>query len=307
MYRMILAGSEGGPGLAAAETVLLAGGRALDAVVAGIRPVEADPAIRSVGLGGAPNLLGRMQCDASIMEGTGRLSGSVAAVGNCLHVISLARQVMERLPHVLLVGAGAERFARECGLADPEPLSPEAIVDHGSWLERQGLEARQLDEPTPLAGHVWPGARPDIAKGTTILLVRDGDGELAGGVSTSGWAYKYPGRLGDSPIIGAGLYVDSRFGAAACTHTGEMTIRAGTARLAVALLQQGYGVDEACREALLDLEGLSGGFLGPVFLHLMDHRGRTAVGASCLEGAVARYYAGPPGEVAELRPLLVTH
>lgn len=295
----MLAGSEGGPGLEAARTVLARGGTALDAVEAGIRPVEADPVIRSVGRGGAPNLLGRMECDASIMDGRGRHSGSVAAVGNCLHVISLARQVLQRLPHVLLAGAGAERFARECGLADGEPLDGQAAADHAAWLAGQGLGPVDLEEPSALAGAVWPGARPDIARGTTILLVRDTTGELAGGVSTSGWAYKYPGRLGDSPVIGAGLYVDSRFGAAACTHTGEMTIRGGTARLAVALLQRGCTLEEACREALKDLDTLAGGYLGPVFLHLMDSRGEVCVMATTVEGTVARYFRGDERGVVE--------
>ncbi len=305
MEPSILAGSEGGPGLAACERILNAGGSALDAVEAGIRPVESDPSIRSVGLGGAPNLLGRMECDASIMEGHSRQSGSVAAVGNCLHVISLARAVMDHLPHVLLAGAGAERFARERGLAESEPLSPEAIQDHTAWLGGQGTALEALGEPAALGPLCWPGARPDIARGTTILLVRDAAGHMAGGVSTSGWAYKYPGRLGDSPVIGAGLYVDERYGAAACTHTGEMTIRAGTARLAVALLQRGLCVEDACREALADLAGLSGGYLGPVFLHLMDAAGRTCVGATTLDGTTGRYYAGAPGAVTQGCPITV--
>lgn len=303
MASLILAGSEGGPGIRAAEEVLRAGGSALDAVEAGIRPVEADPAVRSVGLGGSPNLLGGMQCDSAIMEGAGRLSGAVAAVGNCLHVISLARQVMQRLPHVLLAGEGAERFARECGLATEPPLSHEAAKEHVKWLSGLGLDASEVEEPRPLAPLSWPGARPDIARGTTILLVRDGKGRMAGGTSTTGWAWKYPGRLGDSPVIGAGLYVDERYGAAACTHTGEMTIRAGTARLAVALLQQGHSVRDACRLALEDLRSLEGGYLGPVFLHLMSAAGEICVAANDLEGTVARYFAGEVGSVQECVPL----
>ncbi len=108
-------------------------------------------------------------------------------------------------------------------------------------------------------------------------MAKDKNGNLAGGVSTSGWAYKYPGRLGDSPIIGAGLYVDNRYGGAACTHTGEMTIRASTARSVVLYMKKGASVEESCQEAMQDLSDLKGGYLGPVIIHAIDRKGNPYV------------------------------
>ena len=116
-----------------------------------------------------------------------------------------------------------------------------------------------------------------MAKGTTVLLCINKQGQLAGGTSTSGWAHKYPGRLGDSPVIGAGLYVDQRYGACACTHTGEMTIRAGTARAVVAAMRFGLSVEEACHEAMADMARLREGFLGSVVIHALSPQGETCV------------------------------
>ena len=221
---MVLTNDEGQIGLGAAIAALARGHTGLDAIEAGIRVVEADPAVRSVGRGGAPNILGQMECDASIMDGATLRAGAVGALQGYLHAISVARQVMEQLPHVMLVGDGAARFAREIGAAEAEMLTPQAHQDYYAWL-RQHLppEVRENLAAAPLAPYTWPeAAAQNIARGTTTWLAIDAQGNLAGGVSTSGWAYKYPGRLGDSPIIGAGLYVDNRYGGCACTHTGEM-------------------------------------------------------------------------------------
>jgi L-asparaginase len=130
-------------------------------------------------------------------------------------------------------------------------------------------------EQIPLAPLVSFKTRSDLSKGTVTFLVRDREGHLCGGVSTSGWAYKYPGRLGDSPVIGAGLYVDNRYGGAACTHTGEMTIRAGTTRSIVLYMKKGATVVEACNEAAADLRELQGGYLGPVIIQAIDKHGET--------------------------------
>jgi L-asparaginase len=249
-------------------------GSALDAVEAGIRVVELDPKVRSVGFGGAPNILGQMEGDASIMCGASLRTGAVGALKNYFHPISVARQVMERTPHVMLVGEGAELFAAEIGERKGNLLSEEARADYESWLKdhvpREGYE-RWPD--VPLASLIPLPANRGTAHGTTVFLVRSSEGNLAGGVSTSGWAYKYPGRLGDSPIIGAGLYVDNRFGAVACTHTGEMTIRAGTSRTIIAYVKKGATVEEACHEALDDLRVLKGGHMGRVVIHAVDRAG----------------------------------
>lgn len=275
-----------------AAIAALAGGRSvLDVVEAGIRAVELDPGVRSVGVGGAPNLLGEMELDASIMDGGTLRAGAVAAIQGFLHPISVARQVMERLPHVLLAGDGAARFAAEIGAERGQTLSPASQADYRRWLAEQlspELAAGWPDAPlsalawlsasgSPSASTLAQPAQPPRAGGTTIFLARNAQGQMAGGVSTSGWAYKYPGRVGDSPIIGAGLYVDERYGACACTHTGEMTMRAGTARAVVAYLKRGASVQDACREAAADLRSLRGGYLGPVIIHALDGVGQPYV------------------------------
>jgi beta-aspartyl-peptidase (threonine type) len=171
------------------------------------------------------------------------------------HVISLARRVLEDLPHVLVVGDGAQRFARECGFADEDLLTDEA---RQVW--KRGIDAQLggAELPAQLAQLVKLAADPERAAGTVNIMARDSAGHIASAVSTSGWAWKYPGRLGDTPVIGAGNYADDRFGAAACTGFGELAIRASTARTIVAALEHGATVDVACRNAVLDLAHLGG-------------------------------------------------
>lgn len=271
---VILCNREGGVGLQTAVDTLARTGSALDAVEAGIRVVERDPTVRSVGFGGAPNILGEMECDASIMCGDTLQTGAVGALKHYLHAISVARQVMKRTPHVMLVGEGAERFAAETGESRSELLSDEARADYERWIQQHVSEKERAYWPDlELAPIVHKTVNPETAHGTTIFLIRTDKGNLAGGVSTSGWSFKYPGRLGDSAVIGAGLYVDDRYGAAACTHTGEMTIRCSTSRSIVLYMKKGAAVAEACHEALSDLEHLRGGYLGPVVMHAMDAYG----------------------------------
>jgi len=281
--KTILVSSEGKYGIEAGVAALRHGASRLDVIEAAIRPVEVAPECRSVGLGGWPNLTGEAELDASIMDGRTLHSGAVGALRGFKHPISVARQVMERLPHVLLVGTGAERFAAEIG-AEPGPAGTEAAA---AAVARQGWE-------TWLAAHVpadvlahWPDvpliewarltADPETAHGTTIALVKDLSGELGCGVSTCGWAYKYPGRLGDSPIIGAGVYADSRYGAAGCTGMGELTIRTGTARAVVLYMKMGLTVEAACREAIADLRAAERRFKGGVTIHAIDAAGQPCV------------------------------
>lgn len=264
---IILANSEGRHGIAAAAAVLAEGGSALDAVEAGIRLVEAEPSVHSVGRGGAPKLLGEIECDAAIMDGTTLGAGAVGAVRGVVHAISLARKVLEELPHVLLVGLGAERFAREVGMGGEDLSTPESKAAHERWMMEHDAEGRSL------ADLAWEavGGRP--SGGTTVFLAIDEADRLAGGTSTSGLARSYPGRLGDSPIIGGGLYADDRYGACACTHAGEMAVRAATARSVVLYMKGGASVAEACAEAVRDLARLAGGFQSAVIIHAIDVRG----------------------------------
>jgi len=275
---MVLANAEGRAGVEIARDALLRHATALDAVEQGIRTVEADPAVRSVGLGGFPNILGEVECDAAIMDGSTLQAGAVGALKGYLYAISAARKIMERLPHNFLVGDGAARFCREIGAEEVDLLSSKAADDHRKWIEKNVPRELHKNWPdVPLTECVWKSAQRRSSRGTAVFLVIDHQGNIAGGTSTSGWAWKYPGRIGDSPIVGAGLYVDNRYGACACTHTGEMAIRAATAHSVVQYLRNGDSVEDACRRAARDLGHLKGGYIGPVVIHAIDNLGTSCV------------------------------
>lgn len=257
---LLVASMNGRVGISAAMEVLRRGGSALDAVETGIRLVEANADDHSVGVGGTPNLLGEVELDASIMEGASLRAGAVAAVHGYPYPISIARQVMERLPFAFLVGEGAELFAAECGFERAELLTEEA---RRLWQERLArmLTPEQCAELIRRRGTLEATAAlvEDIRRGhgTTNLIALDGGGLLASGVSTSGLGLKYPGRVGDSPIIGAGNYADNRYGAATCTGYGEMAIRAGTARSVVVYVKMGMSLADAAGEAIRDLRSVA--------------------------------------------------
>jgi L-asparaginase len=287
---VILANGESRVGMPLAAKVLLQGGSALDAVECAIRAVEADPTIHSVGLGGRPNLAGEVECDAAIMDGCTLQAGAVGALRGYLHAISIAREVMERTPHTLLAGEGARLFAEEVGAQPADMLTDEAAAEHRRWL-RGHVPQRSLEKwpDVPMVEHAWESGRTLQERGTSVVLVMDGTGAMAGGASSSGWAGKYPGRVGDSAVVGAGLHTDARYGGCACTHTGEMTIRAATARSVVLYMKQGASVEIACEQAANDLRRLSGGFLGPVIIHAIDTRGTPHVLATGEAGPDIRY------------------
>ncbi len=272
---LVIASQNGKVGIEAAMQVLRDGGSAIDAVETGIRLVEANPDDHSVGYGGYPNLLGEVELDAAIMEGRDLTAGAVGALKGYPHPISVARKVMEKLPHVFLVGDGAARFAAEMGFEPCELLTAAA---RETWENRLRADlpadvlARLAEQPD-LWRYVDIATDPERTRGTTNFIAQDAHGNLAVGVSTSGWAWKYPGRIGDSPIIGAGLYADNRYGAAACTGTGEMAIRAATAHSIVFYLKIGLGVAEAGRRAMADLDDLGGRYLSVMNFIAVDREG----------------------------------
>ena len=273
---ILIANGEGAPGVATTANLLRQGATGLDAIEAGIRLVEADPKVRSVGPGSWPNIVGVLQLDAAVMDGRTRLTGAVGALEGFVHPISVARAVMARLPHEILVGEGAARFAREIG-AEPISAPDDPVVDE-RWralLAQLKLTPEKLGENPDhaLIDLTRAAMDPELIRDTTVYLAADASGNLSSGASTSGWAWKYPGRLGDTPIIGAGSYADARYGAAACTHTGEMTIRAGTARAVVLGLKMGLSLDEAVGEAIADLATLDTGLIGTVTIHAIDTEG----------------------------------
>jgi beta-aspartyl-peptidase (threonine type) len=248
---LLLASANAASGMAQGRAMLLDGAAALDVVEAVVRVVEADPNDHTVGYGGYPNLLGTVQLDASVMDGTTRAAGSVAGVERCRHPLSLARAVMEHLPHAMLVGAGADRFAREVGLADGDPLTDEATATWRRGVETYGVD---LSDSAPLADAVRTLVLdPEHVTGTVNVIAIDGDGRLASGVSTSGWAWKYPGRVGDTGCVGAGNYADGRYGAATCTGWGELAIRCAAAVSAVRAMAGGSAPYDAVAALLRDL------------------------------------------------------
>ena len=281
MQAIVVASSNGRVGIGEAVRVLRSGGSALDAVEAGIRLVEDNLDDNSVGTGGLPNLLCEVQLDASIMDGRTLMSGAVGALRNFPHPISVARRVMTDTPHAFIAGTGAERFAAECGFETADLLTPEAKQRYEEWLNGRtpvsGPQHRAyLERSRELARMVRAAADPERTHGTVNFLALDGAGNFASGVSTSGWAWAFPGRLGDSPVIGAGNYCDNRYGAAACTGRGEMAIRAGTARSVVLYMKMGMSVQDALAEAMRDLWVQDDEYYGNMNIVALDRDGNPA-------------------------------
>ena len=225
----------GKPANEIALTTLQRGGSTLDAVEQGIRHTEAS-GNSSVGLSGHPNAAGYSQLDACVMHGPGHRAGAVAGIEGIVHPISAARRVMEKTPHVMLVGDGARVFALREGLESRNVDANGAKLEQ--WNEQRGTQTRS-SVPSD-----------DVNHDTITLLVLGADGTLSGGCSTSGLGNKLPGRVGDSPIIGSGLYVDNEVGAAGATGTGENVMRYCASFMVVEFMRQGLGPGEACRRTI---------------------------------------------------------
>ncbi len=275
---ILLTNNEGTIGVPTTARLLAEGAPALDAIEAGIRLIEADPSVRTVGRGGWPNLLGQMELDACMMDGSTLRSGSVGALQGFLHPVSVAREIMRRLPHEFLVGDGAARFAREIGAEPADNLTEDSRGAWQAWFDNEVPAEQKRDWPdTPLATLCRHAIDPEVGRDTTVFLAHDAGDNIWSGTSTSGWGWKYPGRLGDSPIIGAGSYADARYGAAACTGAGEMTIRCCTAPSIVLYMKRGASVADAVGEAVEDMRALKGGLISRVTIHAIDTKGRHKV------------------------------
>ena len=268
---IVITNNEGGAGIGQTARCLREGQRGLDAIEAGIRLVEDDETVRTVGRGGWANLLGEVELDAAVMDGATLRTGAVGALKGFLHPFSVARQVLELLPHEFLVGEGAARFAREIGAEQGDLLMPHAATAWRKWFDNEvSASDRKLWPDVPLAKYCRHAIDPEVGRDTTVFLTIDRTGNVASGTSTSGWAWKYPGRLGDTPIIGAGSYADSRYGACACTGAGEMAIRCGTARSVVLYMKLGMSVEQAVLEAANDMRALKGGLVSRITIHAID-------------------------------------
>lgn len=217
---------------AEAWKILSTNGRSLDAVEAGVKIPEGDPKERSVGLGGRPDRDGRVTLDACIMDEYSNI-GAVACLEHIVHPISVARFVMEKTPHVMLVGEGALQFALTQGFKKENLLTADSESEWKEWLKKSEYKPKANIENHDTIG----------------MLALDMNGNLSGACTTSGMAFKMHGRVGDSPIIGAGLYVDNEVGAATATGHGEEVIRIAGCHTVVELMRQGFSPEEACKKA----------------------------------------------------------
>ena len=227
------------------------GGRALDAVEAGAKVPEADPKNQTVGYGGLPDRDGHVTLDACIMDEKGGC-GSVMCLENIMHPISVARMVMEKTPHIVLTGDGALAFALANGFKKQELLTAESEKAWKEWLKNSRYEP-VINIENKLGGNSQPPTQMpggEFNHDTIGILAMDADGNLSGACTTSGMAFKMRGRVGDSPIIGAGLFVDNEVGAATATGVGEEVIRICGSHLVVELMRQGLAPERACRAAV---------------------------------------------------------
>ncbi len=246
--------------------MLKAGDDTLDAIIAGVNIVELDPDDTSVGYGGLPNEEGVVELDSCVMHGPSRRAGSVASIRGIKTPSKIAKLVMERSDHIMIVGDGALRFAEAHGFKEEDLLTDRARLAWLKWKETQGsdwgpgLDAPPSDNDKALLEQ-FPGAKPewlawarevvaDPPTGTINCLALNAKGEMSGCTTTSGLAWKIPGRVGDSPIIGAGCYVDQDVGAAGSTGRGEENIRVCGAHTVVENMRHGMSPEEACLDTL---------------------------------------------------------
>lgn len=253
---------------AKAMEMIRAGADTLDAVVAGVNIVEDDPKDMSVGYGGLPNEEGDVELDASVMHGPTRRAGAVASIRNIRNPSRVAKLVLERTDHLLLVGEGALRFALAHGFKKEDLLTEESRAVWLKWKETMsdrdawgpGLTAPEGVDPNQSFLYEGPMKRDDIMAladqiiarpptGTINCIAVNDRGDISGTTTTSGLAFKIPGRVGDSPIIGAGLFVDNEVGAAGSTGRGEENIKICGAHTIVEMMRRGMSPTDACLEA----------------------------------------------------------
>ncbi len=252
--------------------ILNKGGDTLDAVIAGVNLVEEDPNDDSVGYGGLPNEEGVVELDASVMHGPTRRCGAVGAIRNCMYPSRVAKLVMDQTDHVMLVGDGATRFAKAWGFPEVNLLTERSRIAWMVWKQSlrdpngrsywiDGTDAPPKANKIAELRKAFPGADEDLLAyawqravhpitGTINCLALNAKGEMSGTTTTSGMAWKIPGRVGDSPIIGAGLFVDQEVGAAGSTGRGEENIRVAGAHTIVENMRHGMSPTEACMDTL---------------------------------------------------------
>jgi isoaspartyl peptidase/L-asparaginase-like protein (Ntn-hydrolase superfamily) len=273
----------------AALKALDAGKPALDSAIAGAQAVEDDPSVRSVGYGGIGNAIGTVSLDACVMDGKTLNCGAVAGVENIRHVAALARKVMETTPHIFLVGEGARWFALRHGFPLESLMTPESVA---AWQKQLPKELQPLSHPGSKEA-----LKPE-GHDTVTVLTLDQQGDLGGACTTSGLFYKLPGRVGDSPLIGAGLYVDNTAGAAGATGVGEEIIRVTGSSFITEQMRAGKSAQDACEAAITRVNDLAvrrGVHPAMVAFIALDPKGRP--GAACSKMGDFTYAIGKAGKV----------
>ncbi len=238
-------------GLAANEVaygIMAEGGNSLDAAEEGVKVSENDPTVLSVGFGGLPDCEGRVTLDAAIMDWNARI-GSVISVENIKNPVSLARMVLENTEHTILAGDGALAFALKNGFKPESLLTEESIKRFWEWKASGATKPQEIHTDDFLKKEKLSRINDDGNHDTIGLVAMDADGHISASCTTSGMAWKLHGRVGDSPIIGSGLYVDGEVGGASSTGRGEETIRACGSFLIVELMRNGHTPTEACKLA----------------------------------------------------------
>lgn len=274
----------------AAWKVLQEGGRALDAVETGARVPEADPNIQTIGLGGLPDRDGYVTLDACVMDEFGN-AGSVGCLQHIVHAVSVARKVMEKTPHVMLVGDGALQFALAQGFKKQDLLTPASKKAWKKWLKTSkyepviNIENKTAPAPENNSTVFNPLKLPgnQYNHDTIGILALDEKGNLSGACTTSGMAYKMHGRVGDSPIIGAGLFVDNEVGAATSTGVGEANMRICGTHTVVELMRQGHSPEEACKLAIERVIKHDYDYAKSIQLGFLAINKQGEVGAYCLQ------------------------
>ncbi len=283
-------------GLSKGLQLLLDKGAAIDVVEQVIKIVENNVDDWTVGTGGLPNLLGEVELDASIMNGADLKSGAVAGIKHFKNPISIARTIMEKTPHALLIGEGAERFAEVSGFKQSNILTKQAAELYEDFMTKQAIVKRDYDTEKTLKlkeryyksfkdlvdnkGFMdWYAKYAKEHHGTVNVIAKDHKGAIVSGVSTSGLSFKLPGRVGDSAIIGAGNYADNKYGAACCVGVGEIAIRLSLARVAVYELSAGHTVEEAAIKSIERINELEED-AGSLSILIMDKEGNIASAAN---------------------------
>jgi isoaspartyl peptidase/L-asparaginase-like protein (Ntn-hydrolase superfamily) len=282
-----------------AAELLQEGKPALDAAIAGGQAVEDDPKVHSVGHAGIANSIGVVQLDACVMDGKTLSCGAVAGLENIRHPAALARRVMEKTPHILLVGEGARLFALKEGFPLEKMGTPESLA---AW---EKLKAKQKQQ-VMLTPHDHLGLSPE-GHDTVAVLARDTSGSLGGVCTTSGLPLKLHGRVGDSPLIGHGLYVDNSAGAAGGTGVGEEVIRIGGSMRIVEAMRHGHSAQEACELAIRKVNSVAahrGVHPAQVAFLALDPKGN--IGAACTERTNFQYAVGRAGKFDLLKGKEIT-